>query len=103
VCGVVAIEAPELNVELLGGGRTAGSWEKYYRWLLLFDFNGVNTSKEALNEGRLDVLHSAGKSCAIYTVDKPEDIQRLAGWGVNRIITNKPDLCLAELKKLGKR
>lgn len=102
VCGVVAIEAPELKVELLGGGRSAESWEGYYRWLLLFDFDGVNTSKEALTEGRLDVLRSAGKSCAVYTVDGADDIKRLAGWGVNRIITNKPDLCLDELKKLGK-
>ena len=102
VCGVVAIEAPELKVELLGGGRTAGSWEGYYRWLLLFDFGGVNTSKEALTEGRLNVLQSAGKSCAVYTVDEADDIRRLAGWGVNRIITNKPDECLEQLKKLGK-
>lgn len=103
VCGVVAIEAPELKVELLGGGKTAGDWEGYYRWLFLFDFNGLNTSAAALTEGRLDVIQSGGKSCAVYTVDDKAEMQRLAEWGVNRIITNKPALCLEELAKLGKR
>lgn len=103
VCGVVAIEAPELKVELLGGGKTAGDWEGYYRWLFLFEFNGLNTSAAALTEGRLDVIQSGGKSCAVYTVDDTAEVQRLAEWGVNRIITNKPALCLEELAKLGKR
>lgn len=103
VCGVVAIEAPELKVELLGGGKTAGDWEGYYRWLFLFEFNGLNTSAAALTEGRLDVIQSGGKSCAVYTVDDTAEMQRLAEWGVNRIITNKPALCLEELAKLGKR
>lgn len=103
VCGVVAIEAPELKVELLGGGKTAGDWEGYYRWLFLFEFNGLNTSAAALTEGRLDVIQSGGKSCAVYTVDDKTEMQHLAEWGVNRIITNKPALCLEELAKLGKR
>lgn len=103
ICGVLAIEAPELKVELLGGARDAASWEGYYRWLFLFEFNGLNTSASALTEGRLDVIQSGGKSCAVYTVDDKAEMQRLAEWGVNRIITNKPALCLEELAKLGKR
>lgn len=103
VCAVVAIEAPELTVELLGGGKTAEEWEGYYRWLFLFELNGLNTSASALTEGRLDVIQSGGKSCAVYTVDDKAEMQRLAEMGVNRIITNKPALCLEELAKLGRR
>lgn len=103
VCGVIAIEAPELKVELLGSAKDAAAWEGYYRWLFLFEFNGLNTSAAALTEGRLDVIQSGGKSCAVYTVDDKAEMQRLAEWGVNRIITNKPALCLEELAKLGKR
>jgi len=103
VCGVIAIEAPELKVELLGGAKDAAAWEGYYRWLFLFEFNGLNTSASALTEGRLDVIQSGGKSCAVYTVDDTAEMQRLAKMGVNRIITNKPALCLEELAKLGKR
>jgi glycerophosphoryl diester phosphodiesterase len=103
VCGVIAIEAPELKVELLGSAKDAAAWEGHYRWLFLFEFNGLNTSASALTEGRLDVIQSGGKSCAVYTVDDKAEMQRLAEWGVNRIITNKPALCLEELAKLGKR
>lgn len=103
VCAIAAIEAPELKVELLAGGTTAAAWEDYYRWLLLFDLNGLNTSVKALNEGRLGVLKATGKSCAVYTVDSPAEFERLANLGVERLITNKPDLCLRELKRLGRR
>jgi len=36
-------------------------------------------------------------------VNEPGDMQRLAGWGVDRIITDRPDVCLQVLHEMGKR
>jgi glycerophosphoryl diester phosphodiesterase len=47
-------------------------------------------------------FHRQGKSVSVWTVDDPADMRRLAAWGVNGIISNKPDLCLKTLKEIGK-
>lgn len=35
--------------------------------------------------------HARGRRVVAWTVDEPEGMQRLAGWGVDAIITNHPD------------
>lgn len=105
VCVVAAVEAPEIRVEVLAidDEKDPEIWERYLRFTYLFDFDGLNTNAGALSEGRLAALQSAGKSVAIWTVDKDEDLRKYASWGVNRIITNRPDACLAILTEMGLR
>jgi glycerophosphoryl diester phosphodiesterase len=105
VCTVAAIEAPELRVEVLAvdDDDDPGIWETYLRYCYLFDFDGFNTNAHSLTEGRLAALHAADRSVAIWTIDKEEDIRKYATWGVDRIITNRPDVCLTVLTELGRR
>jgi len=42
----------------------------------------------ALSKELIDQLHGEGIKINCWTVDKREDAERLAGWGVNFITTN---------------
>lgn len=104
-CATARLAAPELRVEFLTGVKPedAAAWEHGLRYVYLFDLHGVNTAKDTLNPGRLALLHASGKTCAVWTVNDSETMERLARWGVNYIITDRPDLCFETLKKVGKR
>ncbi|MFA6242861.1 MAG: glycerophosphodiester phosphodiesterase family protein, partial [Candidatus Hydrogenedentales bacterium] len=96
VCAVTAAEAPDLRVEFLGGEDKdhPGSWERFLAYGNLIGVDGFNPNKESLTPERIADLHAKGKSIAVWTVDDPADMKRLADWGVDSIITNKPDLAL---------
>lgn len=104
VCAVALMEAPELRTELLGSDKKEEPerWETFLRWGYLLDVAGFNTAHTALDPGRLGAFHRARKSVAVWTVDDEQDMRRYATWGVDGIITNRPDACLAVLKQMGK-
>lgn len=104
-CAVAAIEAPEMRVEFLTGAEkdNPGGWESALRWTYLLGLEGFNPTKKGIDPGRLAVCHAGGKSVAVWTVDATPEMRRLAEWGVDRIITNRPDACLEVLKEAGKR
>jgi glycerophosphoryl diester phosphodiesterase len=89
-CAVAAIEAPGLPVELLGSRPS--DWSHYVRLAQFLGLAGVNTSLSTLTKPRLRKLKAAGLACAVYTVNRPADMRRLAGWGVDGIITDVPDM-----------
>lgn len=99
VCTIVAAEAPELRNEFLGGEDKdrPGSWDEYLAYGFVIGVDGFNPNKESLNPDRLRELHARGKSVAVWTVDDPADMKRLAEWGVDSIITNKPDVAMSLL------
>ncbi|MCP4643301.1 MAG: hypothetical protein GY851_22830 [bacterium] len=105
VCAITSSEAPELRVEYLSGSHkdNPAGWEEALRWAYLLDVDGFNCAADAINPGRLAMFHAAGKTMAAWTVDATPEMRRLAGWGVDAIITNRPDACLAELKEHGYR
>ena len=74
----------------------------YLRWGYLMDVAGFNVCHTSLDEGRLAAFHCAGKSVAVWTVNDEPDMRRLADWGVDGIITDRPDLCKTVLAARGK-
>lgn len=96
ICAIARIEAPEMRVELLSGVEADKheEWEQVCRWVFLLDVHGLNISAKGVTPGRLAAIQGAGKTMAVYTVDTAEEMSHFAGWGVDAIITNCPDLCL---------
>ncbi len=96
VCAVTRIEAPDIRVELLSGVEADdhAGWERVCRWLFLLDLDGLNLNAEGVTPGRLAAIQGADKKVAVWTVNDPDAMATFAGWGVDAIITDRPDLCL---------
>lgn len=99
ICAVALIEAPEIRTEYLGAESKdhPERWENFLRWAELMDVPGCNINFGSFTPERLKMFHDAGRTVAIWTVNKPEDMQYLAETGVDAIITDRPDLCLEVL------
>jgi glycerophosphoryl diester phosphodiesterase len=39
--------------------------------------------------------HRAGLDVQVWTVDEPDDMRRLLGWGADALISNRPDLAVS--------
>ncbi len=105
VCLVAVCEAPRIRVEFLGGDPEDKPqvWYQYLEFGYLIGVDGFNVDHDALTKERLDALHRGGKTVAVWTVDDELLMRRYARWGVDAIITNKPDVCLRVLKEMGER
>jgi glycerophosphoryl diester phosphodiesterase len=57
----------------------------------------LNPWQWAMREEVVTVAHDAGLAVNVWTVDDPEVMTTLAGWGVDAIITNVPDVARAAL------
>jgi len=92
VCAVARAEAPEMRVEFLGGydPEHPANWDRYIRFGRAIGVAGFNVSKDNLTPERLEQLREQGETVAVWTVDDPEQICRLARMGVDAIITNNP-------------
>lgn len=62
----------------------------------------VNTPKHGVDARLLELVHGVGAEVWCYTVDDPEEIERLAGIGVDSITTNHPRAVLAQLGRAGR-
>jgi glycerophosphoryl diester phosphodiesterase len=104
ICGFVRAEAPELRVELLAhvDDDSKLTWEQCERWALLMRVHGFNPNYKALTEGRLESLQKAGLTVSPYTVNELEDMKRLVAWGVDGIISDKPELALSQSKTVNR-
>ena len=45
--------------------------------------------------------HSAGLAVQVWTVDREDDARRLLAWGVDALITDRPDIIVPLVKRLG--
>lgn len=88
-------EAPELRFEFLGMDleEPPDIWRHFITFGERIGVAGFNVNTESLSRERLQYFHDAGRSCAVWVVDEPDDMRRFADYGVDAIITNKPDLC----------
>ncbi len=50
---------------------------------------------ETLNEAAIQEAHGLGLSVLSWTVNQPSDMRRLIGWGVDGLISDRPDLAMA--------
>jgi len=92
ICAVARAEAPDFRVEFLGGydPEHPENWERYLRFGRAIGVAGFNVSKDHLTPERLNQLREKGETCAVWTVDDPEEVTKLARMGVDAIITNDP-------------
>lgn len=102
VCAIALSEAPELRTELLGAKDEdhPERWEGYLFWNQILGAQGFNVNQAALTPENLDTFHGMGKTVAVWTVDDPAEMRRLAVWGVDGLITNKPDVARDVLESL---
>ncbi len=104
VCAAVLAEAPELRTELLASGDKdkPAQWPWFLRWLEVLDPHGFNINKADVTKELITSLHARGKTIAVWTVNDPADMRRLAEWGVDFLITDTPDVALAVLKDMAR-
>ena len=53
---------------------------------------------QAVDQALVERAHAAGVAVNVWTCDDPEAMVRLAGWGVDGICTNVPDVAIAVLR-----
>jgi glycerophosphoryl diester phosphodiesterase len=104
VCAIMLAEAPEIRTEYLGAEieKHPEYWENYMRWAALLPVAGMNVNHESITEERMKAFHKAGRTVAVWTVDDEAIMRRLVGWGVDGIISNRPDVALRVVKEMGK-
>jgi len=99
VCAIALHEAPEIRTEFLAAkdDKKPEQWPYVLRWEQLLGAAGFNLDTDSVDRETVARLHKENKTVAVWTVDDEETMRRLADWGVDAIITNKPDLCLRVL------
>jgi glycerophosphoryl diester phosphodiesterase len=104
ICAVALDEAPKFRTELLASKdeKKPERWPMYLKWTGYLNPPGFNTNPESLDEALLKKMHAEGRTVAVWTVDEEPDMRGFVQWGVDAIITNRPDLCLKVLKEMGK-
>jgi|LSQX01.1.fsa_nt_gb glycerophosphoryl diester phosphodiesterase len=102
MAAVFRYEAPDIPFEFLGMDlpEPPHIWRDYVLYGEKIGINGFNVFHGSLTEERFHYFRSRDKNCAVWVVDEAEDIRHFARLGVQGIISNKPDLCMAELKAL---
>ncbi len=59
------------------------------------DYYGMN--RDMVTEEAVGKLHEAGKTVYVWTVNTPEDMERITGMGVDGIVTNEPETAMGLL------
>jgi glycerophosphoryl diester phosphodiesterase len=60
-----------------------------------FQVPEISGSTRVVSPRFVQLAHRAGIAVHVWTVDDPEDIRRLLGWGVDGIISDRPDVAAA--------
>jgi glycerophosphoryl diester phosphodiesterase len=102
VCAVTLLEAPDLRTELLAchNDKDPAQWSHYLAWERLLDAPGFNPGLDDVTEALVQNLHARGKTIAVWTANEPEDMARLVRWGVDSLISDKPDIAIKMVQEL---
>ena len=92
---VVSSFLPQALFELQSTGIPLGvicdKKEELARWPTL-PVEFVIPHYKLLSQKLLEELHAAGKKVFVWTVNDPRDMTRFAGWGVDAIISDNPEI-----------
>jgi glycerophosphoryl diester phosphodiesterase len=99
ICAAAVLEAPELRVELLARVpvEDEAAWQAALRWVRALGLAGLNLDAAGVTPERVAALHALGRTVAVWTVDEPAELERVAAAGADAVITNRPDVVRAWL------
>ena len=105
ICTYLLEHAPaSMRIEfLVAKDKESVRWNQSLELARWMQPHGVNPNLEAVDLALIDQFHANNQRIAVWTVDEPSVMRRIAEWGVDAIITNKPDVCLDILTDLGRR
>src|SRR5437764_379073 len=66
--------------------------DAFEHWLETAGTEAVTWEHPLLTEARIAALHAHDFRVFAWTVDEPEAMRRLASWGVDGIISNRPEV-----------
>ncbi len=101
--------APEIATS---GARFEVRVALYRSWLHLtpgrvpyraFQVPEVSGSTRVVSPRFVRLAHAAGLTVQVWTVDDPDDIRRLLDWGVDGIISDRPDVAVAVVREWSSR
>lgn len=88
---------PQVPRGLLIFHGSAGTWAR--GWLgRRFPCQALHPDLRDVTPAFIANTHHAGRRMHVYTVNQPDEIKRLFGWGVDGIFTDDPQLALSQLK-----
>ena len=97
---LVRREAPEIATS---AGRFEVRMALYRSWIQCspgrvpyqaFQVPEISGTTRVVSPRFVKLAHRAGLSVQVWTVDEPADIHRLLDWGVDAIITDRPDVAV---------
>lgn len=91
--------APEWRL----GALTAGKPLKLARFAQDLQAFSLNLDIDFTDQELIVDAHARGLQVYVYTLDHPEDIEMVFGWGVDGIFTNYPDKAREQLDYLNRR
>jgi len=62
------------------------------------DFQALHPHLRDASQREIEQVHAQGKRVHVWTVNEPEDMRRLAEWGVDGIFTDDPELAVKVLR-----
>jgi glycerophosphoryl diester phosphodiesterase len=99
--------APEFrtgaDVDEIKGGVAATLFEQARRPLQFHAFQvpEIFAGSRIVTPEFIAHAHEAGVGVIVWTINEPEDIRRLIGWGVDGLITDRPDVAVETIRALG--
>ena len=77
---------PDITVQVLAGDSD-GSIMEWVEWCKQYDMD-LDVVHSIVTQEAVDAMHQAGHKVNVWTVDKPEDFERVKAMGVDFITTN---------------
>jgi glycerophosphoryl diester phosphodiesterase len=87
---------PDVPRGLLAARHLVGAWARSFGFSF-GDYDFLNAYLDDVDSHAVQRVHRLKRRMYVWTVNKPEDIQRLKSWGVDGIFTDDPALAVRAL------